>query len=203
MRAQVREGLGGQRIVVGALRGCGSQRGFLEEAAPAVPFEEQGLLGNWLEEDSSPKGNYGNWPSGPAEEGGWSGQEPLDPDLMAFLLLRLPTPGHPIQPGDQARANGVIRILLLWPRNPGREHTGQGFRHTWSQANASSMNLHKAEESWLGLSFPTYKMGPRTLSSLDCWEAHSVDLWIHVSKESPYRYRFPGSGRKCAQLGFS
>lgn len=59
MRAQVREGLGRQRIVVGALRGCGSQRGFLEEAAPAVPFEEQGLLGNWLEEDSSPKGNYG------------------------------------------------------------------------------------------------------------------------------------------------
>ena len=59
------------------------------------------------------------------------------------------------------------------------------FRHTWSQANASSLNLHKAEENLLGLSFPIYKMEPRTLSSLDCWEAQYVELWIHVLKESP------------------
>lgn len=113
-----------------------------------------------------------------------SGPESLAPDIMAFLLLSFPIPGDLIQPGDRAEPTRTVRIVLLGPRNLGRELTRPGFRHPWSQANSSGINLDKIEETLLGLSFPIYEVRPRTLSSPDCWEAQNVGLWAHVSKEN-------------------
>ena len=57
----------------------------------------------------------------------------------------------PRQPGDRARHNGIVRMLPLCLRNPGRVDTRPKFRHTCKQVKASSTSVDEPEENLLGL----------------------------------------------------